>query len=95
MEMFDAFRAIMKSDPSLESVSARGIDYAFFQRRTADVYPAAEGFYVTAPLFVREKVRGRMEKFDARWDRVVSGLPLNRGDEVSFQDSFGLLEAVA
>jgi hypothetical protein len=36
-----------------------------------------------------------MEKFDARWDRVVSGLPLNRGDEVSFQDSFGLLEAVA
>jgi hypothetical protein len=95
LEMFDAFRAIMKSDPSLESVSARGIDYAFFQRRTADVYPAAEGFYVTAPLFVREKVRGTMEKFDARWDRVVSGLPLNRGDEVSFQDSFGLLEAVA
>lgn len=61
---------------SLELVSSRGIEYAFFQNRP-EVYPAAEGFYVAAPAFVETKVRGPIEKFNARWeDAIANRLPL-------------------
>jgi hypothetical protein len=60
-----------------EKKAAREINYLMFAERTPDVYPTCEGFYVVAPLYMETKLRGPIERFNERWDRVVAGLPLN------------------
>lgn len=55
----------------------RGIHYRMFAWREAGVYPTREGFYVVAPAFMNDKLRGKPAKFEERWERVMNGLPLN------------------
>jgi hypothetical protein len=62
-------------DSTLET--KRGIDYHMFAHREEDVYPTREGYYVVAPAFMEDKLRGKPEKFNERWERVGKGLPMN------------------
>lgn len=55
----------------------RDITYAMFAHREEDVYPTREGYYVVAPAFMEDKLRGDPKKFNERWERVGQGLPLN------------------
>jgi hypothetical protein len=55
----------------------RGIDYLYFAEREPAAYPTREGFYVVAPAFMDDKLRGKPEKFNERWERVGRGLPMN------------------
>jgi hypothetical protein len=55
-------------------VTARGIEYLYFQERREGAYPALEGFTVIAPAFMQTKVRGQMQTFDARWNEAVKQL---------------------
>lgn len=72
-----ASSAIAEGATRLHVEIKRGISYAMFASRVPDVYPAMEGFYVIAPLFVGTKLRGPIEKFNERWDRVLAGGALN------------------
>jgi hypothetical protein len=47
-----------------------GIAYAYFIRRTEDVYPSREGFYVAAPCYMDTKLRGELEMFEFRWNHM-------------------------
>ncbi len=60
------------ADTGLKIGAQHGICYAMFQHRAPGLYPTAEGFFVAAPLFVEDKVRGPLEKFDARWASVIT-----------------------
>ncbi len=62
-------------------VTKRGIDYLVMIEREEDVYPTREEFYVVAPSFMDDKLRGKPEKFNERWERVGKGLPLNPADD--------------
>lgn len=64
-------------DYSVRVVEHRGIRYAMFSQRQEQTYPTREGFYVVAPLFVENKVRGPIERFNERWERVGRGLAIN------------------
>ena len=55
----------------------RDINYLMQNAREEDVYPTREGYYVVAPAFMEDKLRGAPEKFDERWERVGQGLPMN------------------
>ena len=55
----------------------RDIEYWMFAHREEDVYPTREGYYVVAPAFMDDKLRGKPEKFNERWERVGQGLPMN------------------
>jgi hypothetical protein len=55
----------------------RDISYWMFARREENVYPTREGYYVVAPAFMDDKLRGKPEKFNERWEQVGLGLPLN------------------
>lgn len=57
-------------------LTQRGIRYAMFERRVPDTYPTREGFYVAAPRFMATKLRGPIEKFNERWEKVGRGEPL-------------------
>jgi hypothetical protein len=76
-EMAELFNATVASNPSLSVQESRGISYAMFAHRAPEVYPTTEGFFVIAPLFVETKVRGPIEKFNERWERVIRGLSIN------------------
>lgn len=80
-EMQALFDKTARATAGVDVQTARDISYAYFQRRAEGVYPAAEGFFVIAPLFVKTKVRGSMEKFDARWDAVLAGRSLRSMDQ--------------
>ncbi len=73
------FLGIMASSPPFECEGEiwRGIRYEFFTRREPDKYPTREGFYVAAPAFMETKLRGPIETFNKRWNRVGCGLPMN------------------
>ena len=58
-------------------VTLREIDYLMIHEREDGVYPTREEFYVVAPAFMEDKLRGQPEKFEERWKRVGEGLPLN------------------
>jgi hypothetical protein len=88
------FKALLATLPDLAVETTRGIEYAFFQQRAPDAYPAAEGFYVTAPLFVESKVRGTQERFNERWGRVVAGQAID-GDAIDPNQDTLSLTAVA
>ena len=60
----------------LNAKTLRGIRYAYFVEREPDAYPTREGFYVVAPAFMEDKLRGDPAKFQERWDRVGKGLPV-------------------
>lgn len=91
-EMQAKFEEGLTADATLNVDTIHGIRYAMFQRREADVYPTAEGFFVIAPLFVESKVRGPMEKFDARWRNVVGGHAIN-ADHDPAQETLELADA--
>jgi hypothetical protein len=55
----------------------RGITYLMQNARVEDVYPTREGFYVVAPAFMEDKLRGDPANFNERWERVGKGLPMN------------------
>lgn len=55
----------------------RNIEYHYITEREVDVYPTREGYYVVAPAFMDDKLRGKPEKFNERWERVGQGLPMN------------------
>ncbi len=55
----------------------RGINYLMFAERVPDTYPAVEGFHVAAPAFMQTKLRGPIDRFNERWERVVAGKPLH------------------
>lgn len=55
----------------------RDITYAMFTHREENVYPTREGYYVVAPAFMEDKLRGDPKKFNERWERVGQGLPMN------------------
>ncbi len=63
--------------PEAEVKTLRGIEYHYFAEREDDVYPTREGYYVVAPAFMEDKLRGRPEVFEERWERVGRGLPLH------------------
>lgn len=63
--------------PEAEVKTLRGIEYHYFAEREDDVYPTREGYYVVAPAFMEDKLRGRPEVFNERWERVGRGLPLH------------------
>ncbi len=75
--MASRFEGEVSSNPQIEVDTMHGIRYAMTHRRQADIYPSAEGFFVIAPLFVETKVRGKIEKFEQRWNRVTRGLAMN------------------
>jgi len=58
-------------------IKTRGIEYLMFVEREEGVYPTCEGFYVVAPGYMTDKLRGKPEKFNERWLRVLAGLPMN------------------
>lgn len=60
-------------------VTQRDIDYVYFAEREEDVYPTLEGFYVVAPAFMENKLRGKPEAFEERWNCVKEGRPLPTG----------------
>jgi hypothetical protein len=95
VEALERFHAMVAADPSLIVTSKRKIDYAMFQHRADEVYPAAEGFFVVAPLFVATKVRGTLEHFDERWNRVLAGRPVNDDSADSNQGDFSFIETAA
>ena len=80
-EIAESFRAVLRQIPGLTVETSHGIDYAMFHKRAVDIYPAAEGFYVTAPAFVDSKVRGTVEEFDTRWERVIAGRLIHDTDD--------------
>ncbi len=94
-EMTARFRALAGGVPAQPTETKRGIEYAMFQYRAVGVYPAAEGFFVIAPLFVDSKVRGPIENFNERWNRVVAGGALDKepGDPNQADLSLGDLAA--
>jgi hypothetical protein len=65
----------------LKAKTLRDIRYVMFAEREEDVYPTREGFYVVAPAFMEDKLRGDPAIFNARWERVGRGLPMNPTDE--------------
>jgi hypothetical protein len=81
---YTGIRSIMMSSletirdrEGLECMTLRDIRYVMFATREADVYPTREGYYVVAPAFMDDKLRGKPEKFNERWERVGKGLPIN------------------
>jgi hypothetical protein len=64
-------------EPATRGEVLRGIFYAYFAEREPDVYPTREGYYVVAPAFMEDKLRGDPKKFNERWERVGKGLPMN------------------
>lgn len=73
----------LREREDLQCKTQRGIRYAMFAEREDDVYPTREGYYVVAPAFMDDKLRGKPEKFNERWERVGQGLPMNPEKEVS------------
>lgn len=79
-----SIRGILERDcPPVEVKTMRGIEYHFFARREPDVYPTREGYFVVAPAFMEDKLRGKPAVFNERWERVGKGLPMNPVKEVS------------
>lgn len=80
-ERADTMMAIMtrKSNTGVQYQTQvmRDITYAMFAHREENVYPTREGYYVVAPAFMDDKLRGKPEKFNERWERVGQGLPMN------------------
>ena len=73
-----SLRGVVDRDaPQAAKQTMRGIDYWMFAEREEGTYPAREGFYVVAPAFMDDKLRGQPEKFNERWERVGKGLPMN------------------
>lgn len=77
-------RSLLNSDletirdrEGLQANTLRGIRYVMFAHREENVYPTREGYYVVAPAFMEDKLRGKPEKFNERWERVGQGLPMN------------------
>lgn len=62
--------------PSKRAVRLRTTDYYMVHEREEGTYPTREEFYVVAPAFMDDKLRGKPEKFDERWERVGNGLPM-------------------
>lgn len=57
---------------------SRGIYYVNFASRDDASYPTREGFLVAAPMFMGKlKVRGPLERFNDRWERIGRGEPMN------------------
>jgi hypothetical protein len=67
---------IKAKQEGLELEMVRGIRYAYFTRREEDVYPTREGYYVVAPAFMQDKLRGTPEAFEERWKCVGEGKPM-------------------
>jgi hypothetical protein len=76
LEMESASRGLMTAPHTHDVVTKRNIVYQHFAHREAGVYPTREGYYVVAPAFMDDKLRGTPAKFDRRWIRVGLGLPL-------------------
>ncbi len=94
-QMAARFTQQVTTEPELQVKEVRGISYAMFAHREEEVYPTREGFYVIAPAFVDTKVRGAMEKFEERWNRVALGLPMNGEPVDPAQDQIPLEYAAA
>jgi hypothetical protein len=62
---------------TVETLVKRRITYKMFAQREPATYPTREGFYVVAPAFMEDKLRGKPAKFNERWERVGAGLPTN------------------
>ncbi len=73
--------------PGANIKTMRGIEYHFFAEREEDVYPTREGFYVVAPAFMEDKLRGRPEVFNERWERVGKGLPIHAAKDEEEDES--------
>lgn len=71
------YGVVERDAPEAVAKEMRGITYMMVHERAPDVYPAREEFYVVAPAFMEDKLRGKPEVFDSRWDRVGQGLPMN------------------
>jgi hypothetical protein len=70
---------VSRDAPNSVLETHRDINYWMFAHREPDVYPTREGYYVVAPAFMDDKLRGKPEKFNERWERVGQGLPMNPG----------------
>ena len=68
---------IERDAPDAVKETRRGIDYYIVHEREEDVYPTRQEFYVVAPGYMEDKLRGKPEKFNERWERVGQGLPMN------------------
>lgn len=94
-DMASKFKEMVADTPEVTVETKREIEYAMFQDRAEGVYPAAEGFFVIAPLFVDNKVRGTIEKFDDRWNRVIAGRSINDDGIDPNQEALPLSEVAA
>lgn len=54
-----------------EKLVMHGITYMYLRKRTPDVYPAIEEFYVAAPAVVENKARYGIPRFDERWKEFL------------------------
>jgi len=75
-QLRDLPSTLRRTYPEVATDTAHNIDYVMFARRKPDTYPAVEGFYVAAPNYMADKLRGKPEVFEERWRRAIAGLPL-------------------
>jgi hypothetical protein len=78
-EMLTELLASVNRAPWWKWFEQRKITYLMTHEREPEKYPTREAFYVAAPAFMELKLRGPVEVFDERWDRVGRGLPMNPG----------------
>jgi len=78
-EMLTELLASVNRAPWWKWFEQRKITYLMTHEREPEKYPTREAFYVAAPAFMELKLRGPVEVFDERWDRVGRGLSMNPG----------------